>query len=403
MSLSEIVKLITSDIKSVLVLGGIVLTGLITASLDGFWARMVTGILWCSAVTAVLFLLHRKKVAAVVAVHQNEEILHYDGIKRSMADVAKMLFEKSQIIPVLVKQLEEVIQQTETAALEIGEKFMGIVQKARNQTTNATNALGDVTCGSEQNEDNFIEISKQSLLTVMANYKTVSDVAQQSLRNMETIIADTANIKEVVEEIEYIADQTNLLALNASIEAARAGQNGRGFAVVADEVRKLSTRSTGAGTDIRKLVRKVELDLKDIYTRTMERDAECRMKSTEAETIALRAFQGLDTQMERAKIGLERISEETESLAQDISGVIFSMQFQDITRQRIEHVMEPLEVIKREFVEALGSIRNISEQIQEWETRDLLTSLEGIYTMESERHALLEVMSSSRQATGESE
>jgi methyl-accepting chemotaxis protein len=400
MGFSKILKLIKSDSKAILLLGGSSVAHLLVAGLEGPGIRIVVEIILCTAMAITLYLLHKRSVSAAVARQQQNEISHFADIEKSMSGIARMIYEKSQIIPVLVRQLEDVIQQTETAALEIGDKFMGIVQKARSQATNASHSLGDISGSEGNSEENLIDISKGSLLAVIKNFKLVADVAQQSLRNMETIIADTGNIGEVVAEIEYIADQTNLLALNASIEAARAGQHGRGFAVVADEVRRLSTRSTGAGTDIRKLVHKVDRSISEIYKQTTERADECGKKSTEAESMALRAFQGLDEQMERAKNGLERISAETESLAQDISGVIYSMQFQDITRQRIEHVMQPLEDIKIEFEEALGTMQNISTKIQHWEHCGDLSFLEGIYTMESERQAMIETLSAAQQATG---
>lgn len=403
MSVQEFLQLRRSDLKTLLVLGSIMFTTLLSHWFTGIGTRLVIGSLLCGALTFLLLYLHKKSQSSAIATHQIAELSHYDEIEKRMSGISRLIYEKSQIFPVLVKQLDEVVQQTEAAALEIGDNFMGIAQKARNQAKNASESLGDITGSAENPGENLLEVSKESLHAVMENFSMVADVAQQNLQHIQTIITDMTSISEAIAEIEYIADQTNLLALNASIEAARAGEHGRGFAVVADEVRKLSTRSTGAGTGIRKLVQKVEKDLREIQLITSERAEECSSKSSEAESIALRAFQGLDDQMARAQTGLERISAETESLVQDISGVIYSMQFQDITRQRIEHVMEPLTEISKEFTEALNSSRTINEKLHLWEAGGDLATLENLYTMDSERQAMQDALSATQAAIGTAE
>ncbi|ESQ92622.1 methyl-accepting chemotaxis protein [Asticcacaulis benevestitus] len=91
-----------------------------------------------------------------------------------------------------------------------------------------------------------------------------SDRQVASVKLVEELDVQAANIGEVVKAVAHIADQTNLLALNAAIEAARAGQHGKGFAVVADEVRTLAETSEKSARDIQDLVAQIQKDVKII-------------------------------------------------------------------------------------------------------------------------------------------
>jgi methyl-accepting chemotaxis protein len=69
------------------------------------------------------------------------------------------------------------------------------------------------------------------------------------------------------------------------------------------------------------------------------------------------------------------------------------MQFQDITRQRIEHVIEPLLSLKTELEEMTLKTRNVETSLHEYNEGNGTEWLEKMYTMESERNVLKNTLS----------
>jgi methyl-accepting chemotaxis protein len=104
----------------------------------------------------------------------------------------------------------------------------------------------------------------------------------------------------------------------------------------------------------------------------------------------------IDETITDTKTRLGNLSEQAEDLAKQISAIVVSIQFQDITRQRLEHVMEPLDDFKEELEsisarildDTLSAYRSIKNHA-EW--------LEQKYTMETEKEILRSAMETSAQ------
>jgi methyl-accepting chemotaxis protein len=363
------------------------------ALLNDPWIRVSASFFVALCAGAIAYGLLRHQASERKTEQEGQEKKQGAEIEAVLKAFGTLLQDRAQVMPVLASQLREVIEQTETAALEIGSKFMDIVGRAQAQTTKASQAVNRLAGAEGDNSGALLGQTKGVLGNMVKNLETVVEHDGQTLKDMQIIIKDVVEIKKPVSEIEYIASQTNLLALNATIEASRAGEQGRGFAVVADEVRKLAERSNSAAEGIRKTITKIEADIRDIYARTEKMTQESSAHCVAAEGVTSETMKKLDDVMSETKNRLGELVSDAGALASDISTIVMSMQFQDITRQRIEHVIEPLLKFKEEFEDISGKTRDLSVKVH-----DLLGGtgktewLEGMYTMESERKVMRDTL-----------
>src|SRR5208337_170137 len=137
--------------------------------------RIVLTIAACAISGLIIYLVLSSKI---VSMKTNYSIKHQRQVTESdilIASIAKVLSEKARIIPVLANQLREVTEQTENAALDIGERFMNIVERANRQAAKASEAVGSFAGNGNGNGNSnsiaLIELSKSALTEVIERLK----------------------------------------------------------------------------------------------------------------------------------------------------------------------------------------------------------------------------------------
>lgn len=290
------------------------------------------------------------------------------------------------VIPVLNEQLEDVIRQTESAAMEVGRRFKDIAAKANSQADMAFNTIKKGN-GGAQNDASIEEVLDLAVKQLGDMADRVAKASTSSLRAAKEMNDQAENVKsisQILEDIEFIASQTNLLALNAAIEAAHAGEAGKGFSVVAEEVWKLSERSGSASLKIKKVIKEILCRMDESSRGIRDMAAQDIREAENAREKVNNILNDIAQAHARLKSSVDRLADSSRDIASDISSIVTALQFQDMTRQRIDHVIKPLGDL-REAMEKLmdrgGYLGNKAES-------GGMVSLAGLYTMEKERDTL---------------
>lgn len=309
----------------------VLITSTITVAISGF--------------AMVFFLLFFSK-------KENIQSDYLDKLKStSSAEVVKHnVSDVSPYLCLMKEQLTGALSETESGVMNVIEKINYAYSLGQSQ-------VSKISDSAESNKKLAVDSREQAVKNkdvvdfLNTTLESQRDDLDKNYVRTQRLATEINALAPLVGIIADIARRTNLLSLNAAIEAARAGEHGRGFAVVADEVRNLSSQTASAAHEISEKITAAVNGVKtELETAQMAIDT--HMSVAHLHNV-VNDMSAMEMRFDESRMLLQDIIHSVEEIniqmVETLSEALGQIQFQDVVRQRVEHVSEGLDELDTHF------------------------------------------------------
>jgi methyl-accepting chemotaxis protein len=308
-----------------------------------------------------------------------------DALHAKASVVTGELGHYQKLLGILRDQIANVSVETEGAALDILTRLNEIDRHIRDMIsflsqTDISDRMADLMDRTEAQmakNRHLLEEFRES-----CNHAGIE--SQERLSEVQDMVA---GLNRIVGQVRDISRQTNMLAINAAIEATRAGEVGKGFAVVASEVKQLSRDSDKAAVDIQGGISRLQDAISDTLQTMVRKRLEAEGKALDVISGSISGLtENLDRLLTHQRGVLMKVQEASEMIAHPILALIGSIQFQDVTRQELQHVSQAMELVAHHSEQLSAFLQGHCNDHEPESIQSAITELMADYVMSQQRN-----------------
>lgn len=264
-----------------------------------------------------------------------------DWIEWKVGSVVRRLLSRRpevdwyQALDRIIRDLDTLNRSTEKDFLAVGQKLMEFRAAAR-QMSSGMAELSELISGQASRE------ACQSLGSVVERARELDARLEESGVALESVKQLSGQVKRAFSGLPHTVLVFRTLCTLTRIETARLGGAGVDFGNLAEEVQPLSERIQSNGHGVLEAAAWLDQGVQSALERSADLRATELKQLHEIIDRALDNLKSFEEHQERAREASLQQSAQYKEVCQAIDDLVQSVQFHDITRQQVEHVLEAL-------------------------------------------------------------
>lgn len=295
----------------------------------------------------------------------------------------------------ILSTLQHLASDTEHDFLQIGSQMQGMYQRT-NELSGTANQLVEAASG--EHIRSLMGRLHRILLEMETYLATAQKQNSNSAANLELVGSLLKRVAEPLEGFKKMSKQLYILEVSVKIESTYLGEMGSEFLNLAQDIKKLSHQIKEKANAVHEhrlsLSAMIKTSIADIDGAKTNQDSKIKATMRDTETSVVK----LESVNERFSTLGEMISSVAKANSDNISGIVQSMQFHDIYRQQLEHVIEAIEELIphlskmhtenqsrdnlsfRELVSNTGDVCELQEAQLQFASAELFSAVTSIVT-----------------------
>ena len=249
----------------------------------------------------------------------------------------------------VIADLDHLNRHTEQDFLQIAGKLTGFMKAVKLISSELT-GLADLLSGEQGLR------ASSALACALSRSREMSTRSEAGTQSLSSMCQEADKLKKTLSGFQGTVSTFHTIAVLVRVETARLGSAGADFGNLADDMRLLAgdvqARIESALDAATRLLPPIEKALKRVSGQQQGQAKE--LPRLIAEVLA--SLASFDEMRNRAHSSSVRLGARYAAISDEFTKLIVSIQFQDITRQQIEHVIEALRKLGSEEAEAGGTV-----------------------------------------------